>query len=326
MSDPKKKQVRNLQAESDSLTHVYNRMKNPWVQRWVNDDPRNIPDPLEPNSGRTSTHLLSYDTNKDGRARIYPLVVDNPKTGKLRYLNNEAAIEHAKRNKSFMYADSTLADYYTKQGMKDYGKQDSIVDTPSYAYGSYLPKHGFGSWLKDNSAGLLKGASSLANFLPPPISTIAGPVLSIAGGVASGMQANKKAQTEADLQAEETAKEQAMLDEQAQTQMDANYQSDLGNRRGSFLNANKSINYGGLAEDGGQLQDPFSTPVGDPMVIEYSDKAFKHGEGPDGVPVDAKGNPSATSNQSAVALTEGGEVTWNGYVFSNKLKYNGNKK
>lgn len=203
---------------------------------------------------------------------------------------------------------------------------ENLLYTPSYAYGSYLPKHGLGSWLKDNSAGLLKGASTIANFLPPPVSTIAGPVLSIAGGVVSGVQAKNKAQDEADLQAAETKKEQAMLDEQAKLQEQANYQKDLGNRRNSLLNANKTINYGGLAEDGGQLQDPFNTPVGDPMVIEYSDKAFKHGEGPDGVPVDAKGNPSATSNQSAVALTEGGEVTWNGYVFSDKLKYNGNKK
>jgi hypothetical protein len=49
--------------------------------------------------------------------------------------------------------------------------------------------------------------------------------------------------------------------------------------------------------------------------------------GPDeGIPVDAKGQPVAMSGGQAVGLTEKGEVTYNGQVFSDTNKLPGNKK
>ena len=50
-------------------------------------------------------------------------------------------------------------------------------------------------------------------------------------------------------------------------------------------------------------------------------------EGPDGgIPVDERGQPAASSGAPEVALTEKGEVTFDGYVYSDDLKLPGNKK
>ena len=199
--------------------------------------------------------------------------------------------------------------------------------TPQYAYGGeLLPEYGFGSWLKNNAGGILKGAGNIAKPLWPPIGTIVGGVLDIAGAAVDGVKANKQAQSEADLQAQELAQEQKRLNEEADAQKQANYRADLGNRRSSFLQANEAITYGGVAALGGDMNGMLDTSVGNPMINEYSNKAYKHGEGPNGVPVDNKGNPSATSKQSAVGLTEGGEVTWNGYVFSDQIDFKNEKK
>jgi len=49
--------------------------------------------------------------------------------------------------------------------------------------------------------------------------------------------------------------------------------------------------------------------------------------GPDeGIPVDSQGQPTAMSGGNPVALTEKGEVAFNGYVFSDTTKLPGNKK
>lgn len=49
--------------------------------------------------------------------------------------------------------------------------------------------------------------------------------------------------------------------------------------------------------------------------------------GPDGgIPVDEAGQPTTTSGRPAVGLTEKGEVTYNGQVFSDTIKLPGNKK
>lgn len=200
-----------------------------------------------------------------------------------------------------------------RKGTADYG---DMIGIPEYAFGGdlMLPEHGFGSWLKDNGADLMKAAGPLATMIPV-IGPIAGPALSIAGSVIGGIQENKQKQKLAN-------EEQARLDEQARDQENLLAQQDFDARQANFSQGLQVRNYGtSIAKFGGTMGGMLDTPVGDPMITEYSNKAYKHGEGPNGVPVDSKGNPSATSKQSAVGLTEGGEVTWNGYVFSNRLEY-----
>jgi hypothetical protein len=54
-------------------------------------------------------------------------------------------------------------------------------------------------------------------------------------------------------------------------------------------------------------------------IVDY--KGATHGEG--GIEVDSTGTPSVVSGKKGVAETEDKEFSFNGYVFSDKLKYNG---
>jgi len=183
-----------------------------------------------------------------------------------------------------------------------------------YEYGGYMmPQYGFGSWLKENGAGLLKGAGSLIKLIPG-VGTIAGPLLDVAGSVVGGMQANKQAQAEADAQ-------QKSIDQKKVADTKEQLMLDTATRSQNLFGGDKNINYGETFAMGGDLmmgQSPMQ-----PQITEYSEKANLHSEGIGGVPVDVRGNPTKVSKTSAVGMTEGGEITWNSYVFSNKLKRNG---
>jgi hypothetical protein len=196
-----------------------------------------------------------------------------------------------------------------KNYFKDAGL--NIFENGGYMPGSYmLPEYGFGSWLKKNAAGLMKGAGSLVGLIPG-IGEIAGPVLNIAGSAIAGNQQKK----EAEAQAAEQAK---LLEEQQQKEQ---HQMDLNIANENLVN--DDVFYGATFANGGDLGAMMMNQ--NPMITEYSKKANKHNEGIGGVPVDERGNPTNVSNSSAVGLTEGGEVTWNGYVFSDKLKVNKKK-
>lgn len=56
-------------------------------------------------------------------------------------------------------------------------------------------------------------------------------------------------------------------------------------------------------------------------IVDY--KGASHSNG--GIKVDSNGNPASVTKKQAIAEVEGGEVSWSGYVFSNKLSY-GKKK
>lgn len=159
-----------------------------------------------------------------------------------------------------------------------------------------LDQYGFGSWLKENGAGLLKGAGSLVSMIPG-IGQIAGPVLSTAGSVIGGIQ-EKNAQQDA---------AQAEADAMAAAQAEQQRVQDLETRRTNVVDQ-KQISYAPTFGFGGNLQ-----------LNNYMN-GNTHDEGVGGIPVDARGNPATTSKSSAVGLTEKGEVTWNGYVFSDKIK------
>lgn len=185
---------------------------------------------------------------------------------------------------------------------------------PDDYYDNYMlmPEYGFGSWLKENAGGLLSGAGSLASLIPG-VGQIAGPVLNIAGSVISKNQQDK-------LMASE---QQKLIDEQEAAAEKAKFQSELATRQQSlFGGIDKNINYGETFAYGGGLMTGMEGEgaMPNPQITEYSQKADLHSEGIGGIPVDAKGNPTSVSKTSAVGLTEGGEVTWNGYVFSNRLK------
>lgn len=193
---------------------------------------------------------------------------------------------------------------------------DDIMYLPMHEYGGYmmLPKYGFGSWLKENASGLLKGAGSLVSFIPG-VGQIAGPVLSVAGAAAGKLSQNSSDKAMiASQQAEITAKQNAA----AQTA----YQNNVSIRERNMF-SDDAVNYGATFALGGDLmmQDQGLN------IRQLPSKASKHSEGIGGVPVDIKGNPVVTSKSSAVGMIENGEIVYNGFVFSNsdkmKLKKNG---
>jgi len=170
-----------------------------------------------------------------------------------------------------------------------------------------LPELGFGSWLKDNAAGLLGGAGTLASAIPI-IGSIAGPVLKGIGSIVGAAQENKAAQGQADA-------DQLALDEQVAAQKEQQALADRQTRSTNIVDQGQ-VNYGATFENGGPIGQG---SLGQPQITEYSN-GQRHGESAtNGIPVDARGNPATTSKSSAVGLTEKGEVTFNGYVFSDKL-------
>jgi hypothetical protein len=284
LEDPK----RDLRTASDSLTNA--NKTNPWIQRYLQGNELSIPDPYNPGSGKTSSHGLSYHPLGDNQGMIFPEIIQQGDS--LVRMDNDRAREYATKNKTGITTDLELAKYYSQDGLIQH--QD----------GGLLPEYAFGSWLKDNSQDVLGTAGALAGAIPV-IGSIAGPILSGIGSLIGGKKA--------------AAAEQLALDEETAAQKEQQDLMDRQTRTGNIVDQ-KQINYGATFENGGPIGQGF---VGQPQITEYSN-GTKHDESAiGGIPVDARGNPATTSRQSAVGLTEKGEVTWNNYVFSDKLKYDG---
>lgn len=66
--------------------------------------------------------------------------------------------------------------------------------------------------------------------------------------------------------------------------------------------------------EGNQL-DPGKNPI----LRKYNGQSHQGPE--EGVEVDQQGNPSSLTGKAPVALTEKGEVNYNGYIFSDSIKY-----
>lgn len=88
--------------------------------------------------------------------------------------------------------------------------------------------------------------------------------------------------------------------------------------REDSTNQPSMIHYYDKKEMGGQINDN-KRLIKKPIVRKYGGQTH---EGPDeGIPVDQNGNPSAMTGRKPIALTEKGEVVYNGYVFSDSIKH-----
>lgn len=77
-----------------------------------------------------------------------------------------------------------------------------------------------------------------------------------------------------------------------------------------------TFKYGGKMPFGGTM--PYTTNNSKlPVIQNY--KGANHNNG--GIPVDENGNPSVVSGKSPIVETEGNELSWNDYVFSDKIDY-----
>jgi hypothetical protein len=172
----------------------------------------------------------------------------------------------------------------------------------------YLPQHSFGSWLGDNAGKILKGVGGVISVIPP-IGTIVGPILIGAGyatdAIVGAVRKNRAEDELVEAQGREEAAAQKRETSQAlAAQFDPEQNIDYG---ATF----ETYQYGG----GLMNQQQGVGSVMNPMIINYRNGQSHKGP-QSGIPVDEKGNPVATSRQSAVGLTERGEVAWNGYIFS----------
>ena len=301
----------------------------------------------------------------------------------------EIAMDHLEEDPEYYTSIPGDADKSAQKGAAKEGVQFKKKSPQTYEYGGLLlDEYGFGSWIKENGAGLLKGAGSIVSMIPG-FGQIAGPILSVAGSVV-GNEQQKNAMKEAELERgrerlnnylpsrgrvtretrtapfeskygiggdllggvmnaigglgggtgggggnglgiasqligavgnviggvqqnnmaqDQAEQQQKMLDEQSAAQERELQLANIEARRQNFVDENQ-IDYGpSFMAYGGGI----------PQITEYKNGDL-HSEGMGGIPVDAKGNPATTSRKSAVGMTERGEITWNGYVFSDKLE------
>lgn len=175
----------------------------------------------------------------------------------------------------------------------------------------YLPEYGFGSWLGDNAGKILKGVGGVVSVIPG-FGQIAGPILIGAGYATDAIVGHvRKKRAEEEL-VEAQGREEAAAQKRETTSALA-----------SQFDPTKNIDYGATFETyqmGGGLMEQSQSQgsMMNPIIADYRNGQTHDGP-QQGIPVDVKGNPSTVSRQSAVGLTERGEVTWNGYVFSDKL-------
>lgn len=164
-------------------------------------------------------------------------------------------------------------------------------------------------------SGALKGAG--AGMMFGPLGAIAGAGLGLVGGLISGRR-RKEAEEEALAAKQE---QQDLLDKyRKKVEFSGQYEQFMSDLEPSIQYAPTIAEYGGdlLGQycRGGKLpRKRFGGP------IEITGQSHSGAQG--GVPTDAEGNPSVISGRPPVALTEDGEVTFYGYVFSDKLIYNG---
>ena len=186
---------------------------------------------------------------------------------------------------------------------------------PAYGDGGdllgYLPEYSFGSWLGDNAGKILKGVGAVVSVIPG-FGQIAGPILIGAGAATDAIVGSvRKNRAEDELEIAESREEDRVAAQEQSQGLAAQYDPSRNQGYGATFGF----------ELGGDLveQSGFPASTQNPVIVGYDGNSNTHQQGVGGVPVDAKGNPSAVSRQSAVGLTEKGEVTWNGYVFSDKL-------
>jgi len=170
----------------------------------------------------------------------------------------------------------------------------------------YLPEHSFGSWLGDNAGKILKTAGGIISVIPP-IGTVVGPILIGAGYATDAIVgAVRKNRAEDELVEAQSREEAAAQKRESSAALAAQFDPA------------ENIDYGATFETyqfGGGLMDQGQGNAMNPMIVDYNN-GQSHSGPQGGIPVDAKGNPVGISKQSAVGLTEMGEVAWNGYIFS----------
>lgn len=165
---------------------------------------------------------------------------------------------------------------------------------------AYLREYGWGGAMQGAATGALAGASiGAAAASPTGIGVpFAAAIGAVGGAIVMGTaghyaeEASDKATADREAKAVYQQKQAAFWGDESKTQS--------GNWTPKMY------------EEGGNM-NPINTPP-----IEYEGQSH---QGPDnGIPVDQQGNPSASTKKPPIALVEDGEVSYKGFIYSDKLK------
>jgi len=121
------KPERDLDAESASITEANKDV--PWVKRFLEGNKLSVPDPVNKGSGKTSSHLLSYHPLGNGKAIVFPRLVEE--NGKLKFMSEDEAREYAIKNNTAIEMDEEMAKHYSENGLIDHratGKQGTLFE------------------------------------------------------------------------------------------------------------------------------------------------------------------------------------------------------
>ncbi len=91
-----------FEMDDTVLEYFIERNKNKnFIDRIINREKYPV---IENPDGSYSTHLMSWST-VDGKPIVYPLIIQNPKTGGLKQLSDPEAIDYALKNNEYIPFD-----------------------------------------------------------------------------------------------------------------------------------------------------------------------------------------------------------------------------
>jgi hypothetical protein len=105
-----------------------------WVQRLINKDRTSIPNPLEPNSNSTSTHLMA----DDGNGYVYPTVIKDKDGNLIHYptvygiKTEDDQIEYAKKNNLGIQLPKEEGTWFANNGYKTGKIGQEYVNVPKW--------------------------------------------------------------------------------------------------------------------------------------------------------------------------------------------------
>lgn len=165
---------------------------------------------------------------------------------------------------------------------------------------AFIQEYGWGGALQGAAAGAVSGAA---------IGTTIYPVIGTAIGAAAGALVMGTAGHFAEEESIKAQEEQESLAKSQKAQ--AEYWGNSANIQSGNWSPMTTM------ADGGPINEAGAPPQA------YQGQSHR---GPDGgIPVDKSGNPSATTEEPPIALVEDGEVSYKGYIFSDKLKQKNGK-
>jgi len=215
-----------------------------------------------------------------------------------------------KKNKKLSFADlaKKIDKKYSKASKYDKVAQESkeseleTLRLQQEGIKNNLPQYGGGGALQGGVTGLSTGAQ-IGTMIMPGWGTAIGGGLGLIGGALMGSKAEDKAKKEEEKRYQDQLEMQRIALQMQSKAMQPMQYANMGMSNKPVV----SFAYGG------DLAKTMQTGL-----MQYNGPL--HGNNPNGgIPIDKNGVPTNISNNQPIASTEGGELAYKGYIYSNKL-------